>query len=230
MCVRSYPGGVSSVCLLCVHGWKRELKNKKEAMLWWFGVPICLRICRGMMLLKATRKQESIEVPLSALWCCVVIHNRSQQSLCFVPYRWQCSHLLDRICRLKPTHFGSATAPLSGQHQAGPSHIQATRSHSSRCLRSARRSRYGATVAGVIAGSKGWSRRHALAGCWRQSRLLMSGHQINNLLHVVIHCAKSHFSSMITFLCTSIANKKTLPIWLALSHRLLGMKCSTLSV
>lgn len=108
MCVRSYPGGVSSVCLVWVHGWKRELsvysKNKQEATLWWFGAPICWHICIGMMLLKATRKQESIEVPLSALWCYIVIHDRPRQSLCFVPYHWQCSHLLDRICRVSNPH------------------------------------------------------------------------------------------------------------------------------
>lgn len=75
---------------------------------------------------------------------------------------------------------------------------------------------------------KGWRGRHEEAGCWRRSQLLMDGHQINilfisptrgnprvmrrsnkSILHVVIHCAKSHFSSMITFLCASVtANKK----------------------
>lgn len=233
MCVRRYPGGVSSVCLVRVHGWKRELsvyrKNKQEAMLWWFIVSICLRICKGMMLLKATRKQESIEVPLSALWCCIVIHNRVS-ALCHIIGN-VLTFLIESVASQTHTrsrsHFGSTTAPPSGQHQPGPSHSRGTRSPSSRCLRSARRRGYGAAVAGVMAGSKGWSRRPAVAGCWRQSRLLMSGHQINNLfisprrgnrrvmccsnksiLHVVIHCAKSHFSSMITFLCASIANKK----------------------
>lgn len=39
-----------------------------------------------------------------ALICIVMLHCDSQQSLCFVPYHWQCSHLLDRICRVSNPH------------------------------------------------------------------------------------------------------------------------------
>ena len=87
-------GGFSSVCqgcvCVCVCVCVCECVGERETVgetvsLWktsmrqhviWCAVCIFLCICIGLILWEATYKQQSNVVPLSALWCCTVIHHK----------------------------------------------------------------------------------------------------------------------------------------------------------
>lgn len=155
-------------CKRTVSLWKTSMKQHSI----WFTVRIRLCICIDLILWEVTCKQQRNVVPLSALWCCIVIHHKPWQRLCFVPYYWQCSHLPSRNLPSshahthKHWHTRTHTLHLAAQH----CHQVVNWCHrphfghevnSSRCLQSVRGQHCRCRCRG---GFKRMSRRQIMAG------------------------------------------------------------------